>query len=81
MHIGVLGRIEREGFTRRQAEMILLVADGASRPEIEKALGVELQADWEEIKAKAGTRRQIKALVKALWDTLQWEQFYEEEEL
>jgi hypothetical protein len=66
----VIERLISAGLSRAQAEVALLLADGAKMPDIKRTLGLRALQHARFLKAHIGPRSQIKALVDSCWQLM-----------
>jgi hypothetical protein len=72
---GVIERLIAAGLTRKQAEVALLIADGATMPDLKEALGPWAVQEARFMRREIGPNSQIKALVEVCWKLVAIERF------
>jgi hypothetical protein len=66
----VIQRLVSAGLNRGQAEVALLIADGAKISDLKKTFGLRAVQHAKFLKANIGPRSQIKALVDSCWQLM-----------
>jgi hypothetical protein len=69
----IIARLVSAGLNRGQAEIALLIADGAKISDLKKTFGVRAVQHARFLKDNIGPRSQIKALVDSCWQLMQLE--------
>jgi DNA-binding transcriptional regulator PaaX len=66
----IIARLVSAGLNHGQAEVALLMADGAKMPDLQKIFGSQAIQHVRFLKANIGPRSQIKAVVDSCWQLM-----------
>lgn len=80
IHKGVIERLVSAGLSREQAEVAVVIAEGAKMSDLKKALGDRAVQQARILKNIIGPRSQIKALVESCRLLMLFEKAEEEQE-